>query len=98
MKQCSHHVLSTNTVQNKGLAKNISINPLAEIWKCSTYEDRLGYLQAGISLALILQSGLLGNSSRYVGLHHKTKSDIPILVKLIEANDSVIVVIDTSIE
>ena len=69
---------------NSDFAKNIDMNPLAETWECSTHEDGLSIVASGEYAGLTLKR-VLEMHPEYVGLHPKTKSDIPILIKLIDA-------------
>lgn len=69
---------------NSDFAKNIDMNPLAETWECSTHEDGLSIVASGEYSGLTLKR-VLEMHPEYVGLHPKTKSDIPILIKLIDA-------------
>ena len=65
--------------------KNIDMSPLAETWECSTHPDGPSYVVGGTfegkSLAEVLREHL-----EYLGTHPITKGELPILIKLIDAN------------
>lgn len=69
---------------NYDFGKNINLSPLAETWECSTHEDGLSLVDSGENRGKTLKE-VLELHPEYVGLHPKTKSDIPILIKLIDA-------------
>lgn len=76
---------------NDDYGKGIKMNPLAETWECSTHSDGLSFIASGdnygISLAEALQS-----HPQWLGTHPLKitggKSELPILVKLIDAKSN----------
>lgn len=69
---------------NDDFAKGIDLSPLAETWECSTHPDGLSRIasgeHSGDTLAEVLQK-----HPAYLGTHPRTKGELPILVKLIDA-------------
>ena len=70
---------------NDDFCKNINLNPLAETWECSTHRDGTSIVaDTGESLSFVLK-----NHPEYLGSHSLSmtggKSELPILVKLIDA-------------
>lgn len=69
---------------NNDFSKGISMEPLAETWECSTHPDGLSRVAngefEGKSLAEVLKE-----HPEFLGTHVKTKGELPILIKLIDA-------------
>lgn len=69
---------------NDDFAKNIDLQPLAETWECSTHKDGMSVVSSGEFIGKTLKE-VLEIHPEYVGSHPKTRGDIPILVKFIDA-------------
>lgn len=69
---------------NDEFAKGIEMSPLAETWECSTHPDGPSFVASGElsgkSLADVLQE-----YPEFLGTHPKTKGELPILIKFIDA-------------
>lgn len=69
---------------NDDFAKEIDMEPLAETWECSTHPDGpsmiVGGMYDGINLAEVLKL-----HPEFLGTHPKTHGELPILIKLIDA-------------
>lgn len=69
---------------NTEFEKNIDLDPLAETWECSTHPDGPSYVAegrfSGIELVKVLQL-----HPEYLGIRHKGESELPILIKFIDA-------------
>lgn len=65
-------------------AKDIDLQPLAETWECSTHPDGPSIVASGAYKGQPLNSVLKAHPE-YLGTHPKTKADLPILIKLIDA-------------
>lgn len=67
--------------------KQLSINPLAECWECSTHPD--GVSKAVLSNgSMIPLTDLLKEHPRYLGNYTNTSGELPILIKFIDANEN----------
>lgn len=85
LKPAAKDYLWGGTRLNDDFGKNISLNPLAETWECSTHKDGPSIVaDTGVSLNSILKS-----HHEYLGTHALSATDgraeLPILVKLIDA-------------
>ena len=69
---------------NDDFAKDIDIDPLAETWECSTHPDGPSYVASGEYLGQTLTE-VLKNHPDYLGTHPRTKGELPILIKFIDA-------------
>lgn len=69
---------------NDDFSKQIDMSPLAETWECSTHEDGLSIVASGKHKGVYLKE-LLKKYPEYLGIHIKTKSELPILIKFIDA-------------
>ena len=70
---------------NDDFAKNIELSPLAETWECSTHPDGPSYAVGGKFDGKSL-SEILKEHPDFLGTHPKTKGELPILIKFIDAN------------
>lgn len=65
-------------------AKEVELEPLAETWECSTHPDGPSYVASGefsgSKLAEVLQQ-----HPEFLGTHLKSKKELPILIKFIDA-------------
>ena len=82
---------------NDDFNKNIDMSPLAETWECSTHPDGPSYVvtgkHAGNSLIDVLKE-----NPEYLGTHPKTKGELPILIKFIDAKKDLSVQVHPSDE
>ncbi|MDO4339405.1 MAG: class I mannose-6-phosphate isomerase [Eubacteriales bacterium] len=69
---------------NDDFSKNIDMSPLAETWECSTHPDGPSMAASGEFEGQLL-SDILRAHPEYLGTHPKTKGELPILIKLIDA-------------
>jgi mannose-6-phosphate isomerase len=69
---------------NEDFSKGIASNPLAETWECSTHPDGPSIVGSGEYEGSTL-SELLHNHPEYLGTHPKSKDELPILIKFIDA-------------
>lgn len=69
---------------NDDFAKNMDLSPLAETWECSTHPDGPSYVVGGDYDGLSLRA-VLAMHPEYLGLRHKGQTELPILIKLIDA-------------
>lgn len=69
---------------NDEFSKNINMQPLAETWECSTHPDGPSYAASGEFKGKTLAE-ILEKNPHFSGLHPKVKTELPILVKLIDA-------------
>jgi len=69
---------------NTEFEKNIDLNPLAETWECSTHPDGPSYVASGefkgASLVDVIKEHL-----EYLGTRHNGETELPILIKFIDA-------------
>lgn len=69
---------------NTEFEKHIEMNPLAETWECSTHPDGPSFIASGEYLGKSLGE-VLKLHPEYLGERHKGKSELPILIKFIDA-------------
>ncbi len=67
--------------------KNIDMTPLAETWECSVHPDGQSIIENGIFAGETLAS-VLETHPEYLGTKMKVSSQLPILVKFIDAKDN----------
>lgn len=69
---------------NDEFEKGIDLSPVAETWECSTHPDGPSYVVggefAGMKLAEVLR-----NHPEYLGERHRGMTELPILIKFIDA-------------
>lgn len=65
-------------------SKDIDLFPLAETWECSTHPDGLSAVASGKYAGRTLKD-VLAEHPEYMGKNHEGKSDLPILIKFIDA-------------
>lgn len=70
---------------NDDFHKNIDLSPLAETWECSTHKDGPSMVATGLYKGKTLQE-VLKEHPEYLGIHANEDGELPILVKLIDAN------------
>jgi len=69
---------------NDDFAKGIEMSPLAETWECSTHPDGPSMVASGAFDGETL-SEVLKAHPEFLGTHPRTKGELPILIKLIDA-------------
>jgi len=69
---------------NTEFEKNIDLNPLAETWECSTHPDGPSIVASGVHNGISL-TDVIQNHPEYLGTRHKGESELPILIKFIDA-------------
>ncbi len=69
---------------NDDFSKNIKLEPLAETWECSTHPDGRSIVASGEFSGKML-SEVLKLHPEFLGTHPRTKGELPILIKLIDA-------------
>ena len=67
-------------------AKNLPLDPLAETWECSTHPDGPSRVVTGPFAGQLLPQ-VLHEHPEFLGTHPRTKGELPILVKLIDAKN-----------
>jgi len=65
-------------------SKNIDMEPLAETWECSTHRDGKSTVASGEFKGMSL-ADVLKKHPEFLGSHPRTKGELPILVKLLDA-------------
>lgn len=65
-------------------SKEMDLYPLAETWECSTHPDGLCLIGSGKYKGMTLAE-VLKRNPMYLGSHPKTKGELPILIKFIDA-------------
>ncbi len=65
--------------------KKTEVSPLAESWECSTHKDGESIARSGEFQGKTLKQ-IIAENPQFLGTNVKTKQDIPILIKLIDAN------------
>lgn len=71
---------------NDEFAKEIALSPLAETWECSTHPDGSSFVVSGEYEGKTLTE-VLRNHPEFLGAHPKTKGELPILIKFIDAKN-----------
>lgn len=69
---------------NNDFSKGIPMTPLAETWECSTHPDGQSIVSGGRFDGQPL-GDVLKTHPEYLGTHPRTQGDLPILIKLIDA-------------
>lgn len=69
---------------NDEFAKGIEMSPLAETWECSTHPDGPSFVASGEWSGKSL-ADVLREYPEFLGTHPKTKGELPILIKFIDA-------------
>lgn len=69
---------------NDDFTKGIALSPLAETWECSTHPDGPSTAASGEFEGQSLSDVLLAHPE-FLGTHPKTKGELPILIKFIDA-------------
>lgn len=74
------------TVLKHNFYKETVISPLAESWECSTHPDGISVVKSGMFSGKNLKD-VLREHPEFLGTHPKTKDEIPILIKFIDARE-----------
>ena len=82
---------------NDDFSKDIDMHPLAETWECSTHPDGPSIVASGEHRGRTLIE-VLREHPEYLGTHPRTKEELPILVKLIDAKQDLSVQVHPSDE
>lgn len=82
---------------NDDFSKDIDMNPLAETWECSTHPDGPSLISTGIHSGKTLRE-VLKKHPEYLGSHPRTKDELPILIKFIDAKKDLSVQVHPSDE
>lgn len=82
---------------NDDFSKDIDMHPLAETWECSTHPDGPSIVASGEHKGRSLID-VLKEHPEYLGTHPRTKGELPILVKLIDARQDLSVQVHPSDE
>lgn len=82
---------------NDDFSKDIDMYPLAETWECSTHPDGPSIVASGEHKGKTLIE-VLKEHPEYLGTHPRTKGELPILVKLIDAKQDLSVQVHPSDE
>lgn len=82
---------------NDDFSKNIDLAPLAETWECSTHPDGISKVASGQFCGMPL-TWVLEQHPEYLGTHPRTKGELPILIKLIDAKKDLSVQVHPSDE
>lgn len=69
---------------NDDFTKGIALSPLAETWECSTHPDGPSTAASGKFEGQSLSDVLMAHPE-FLGTHPKTKGELPILIKFIDA-------------
>lgn len=72
---------------NQDFGKEIQMNPLAETWECSTHPDGPSVVASGMFEGQTL-SEVIRQNPAFLGSHPKTKGELPILIKFIDAKQN----------
>jgi mannose-6-phosphate isomerase len=69
---------------NDDFSKEMDMDPLAETWECSTHPDGPSTVASGQFRGMTL-SEVIREHSEFLGTHPKTETELPILIKFIDA-------------
>lgn len=84
LKPAGKDSLWGGTRLNDDFSKNIDLHPLAETWECSTHPDGPSIVASGEHSGKLLTE-VLKENPEYLGTHPRTKDELPILIKFIDA-------------
>ncbi len=82
---------------NEDFNKNMKIHPLSETWECSTHPAGPSIVASGEMKGMKLPDVIKAHPE-YIGSHPKGDGDIPILIKLIDARETLSVHVHPSDE
>lgn len=86
MSPVSKDYLWGGTKLKEEFSKTIEETPLAESWECSTHPDGINIVKDGIFAGKDLRTVLIEHPE-FLGTHPKTKDELPILIKFIDAKE-----------
>ena len=69
---------------NDDFAKGIDLTPLAETWECSTHPDGPSVIASGPLAGQTLAEALAQHPD-WLGSHPRTRGELPVLIKFIDA-------------
>jgi len=78
---------------NTEFTKNIEMSPLAETWECSTHPDGPSFLSDGTTLINFIK-----DNPDVLGTRHEGETELPILIKFIDAKSDLSVQVHPSDE
>ncbi len=84
LQPCGKDYLWGGNRLNDDFSKNIDMTPLAETWECSTHSDGPSRIASGENAGKTLKE-LLCQHPEFLGTHLEGQSELPILIKLIDA-------------
>ncbi len=84
LKPAGKDYLWGGTRLNDDFSKDIPMEPLAETWECSTHADGQSIVASGQFQGEALAE-VLRRHPEYLGTHLRTRGELPILIKLIDA-------------
>lgn len=85
LKPVGKDYLWGGTRLNDDFSKGIEMFPLAETWECSTHPNGLSIIWSGEYKERTLKS-VLEEHPEFLGKHGEQYKDLPVLIKLIDAN------------
>ncbi|MFI3326547.1 MAG: type I phosphomannose isomerase catalytic subunit [Clostridia bacterium] len=84
LKACGKDYIWGGDRLNEDFGKNIDLSPLAETWECSTHPDGESLVASGKFKGETL-THVIKMHPEILGTHPKTKGELPILIKFIDA-------------
>lgn len=72
---------------NDDFSKGIGMEPLAETWECSTHPDGISRAEGGAFSGMLLTE-VLALHPEYLGTHPRTRGELPVLIKFIDAHQN----------
>jgi mannose-6-phosphate isomerase len=84
LKPAAKDIIWGGSRLNDDYSKGVNTETLGETWECSTHPDGPSEVASGEYKGMLL-SDLLREHPEYLGTHPRTKGELPILVKLIDA-------------
>lgn len=85
LKPIGKDYLWGGTRLNDDFSKEIALFPLAETWECSTHPNGLSLVNSGEYKGRTLKE-VIRVHPEYLGKHSECYGDLPVLIKLIDAN------------
>ena len=82
---------------NEDFNKDLKIHPLSETWECSTHPAGPSIVASGEMKGMTLPE-VIKEHPEYIGTHPKGDGDIPILIKLIDAKETLSIQVHPSDE
>ncbi len=97
MKPCGKSTLWGGNRLNEDFNKDLKIHPLSETWECSTHPAGPSIVASGEMKGMTLPE-VIKEHPEYIGTHPKGDGDIPILIKLIDAKETLSIQVHPSDE